>query len=153
MKCVQSHKAEAKLCAQIKDIAFAATLKLCCAWISNHDRTTVCTSMNEHPSFRQYIFLTFLSEKEQKSMASCRQLLLTQTASHKAYVRITGLSKSMLCAFCFAWSMDWASNPWIVHIHGLHINIWYMHTDVTDRITLLYTIFDHLNKTPGSNRC
>ena len=72
---------------------------------------------------RLHCFPTFLSEKELPDfavignrIALCLQIVLAETTCHMAYVSITGLSESKLCsAFCFAWSMAFASNPWIVH--------------------------------------
>ena len=58
-----THKAEAKICAQIEEVTFVVTIQLCCTRISNHDGATVCTSLNGLPSFRQCIFLTFLLER------------------------------------------------------------------------------------------
>ena len=71
---------------------------------------------------RLHCFPTFLSEKElpdfaviRNRIALCLQIVLAETACHMANVGITGLSESKLCsAFCFAWSMALASNPWIV---------------------------------------
>ena len=39
--------------------SLAVSLKLCCTWISNHDGATVCTSLNEFPSFRKLYFPNF----------------------------------------------------------------------------------------------
>ena len=96
-KCVQltgQHiaNAEAKFCAQIEDVAFAATIKLCCTWISEHDEAMVCTSLNELPAFMQFS-QTLLSEKERPDFAMigdwialCLLLLLAQSACRMAYI-------------------------------------------------------------------
>ena len=58
--------------------------------------------------FQAIYFPNFLSEKERPDfvvigdqIVSCLQLLLAQTAGHMAYISITRLSESMLCAFHF----------------------------------------------------
>ena len=80
-----SHKTEAKFCAQIEDVTFAAT-------ISYHDGATICTSLNELTSFTWCISQLSIWEERPDfavigdQIALCLQHLLTQTVCRMAYM-------------------------------------------------------------------
>ena len=103
--CTVAHKAEAKFCAQIDDVAFAATLKLCCTWISNHEWNVSLHQLELTSILQTIYFPNFHIWERAVWFYSDRRTdgFMTATFAHSSKPAV--------------WQYHW-----IVQIHALHLS-------------------------------